>query len=257
MDVASWILEYENRTFAIGPKPFLIGRGEGCDLVIEDSAVSRRHAVVTLEANGPVIADPGSRHGVQLNGAKLLDRAGLKQGDRIAILEHEITVHDAARVRRAAPTLQQPQHVIARVTLRKESTGEIEPASTLLVRGDDALARGETAAVVKTFDVLLETLRTAEATCGADPGVMRRSAVWMFRSAAALGRADWISAVIALHERRKRVMHALTVDALCAALARVPSFDRAQLAAYVSAVSKTNPPAGSYEAFCLTRLREL
>lgn len=46
--------------------PFTIGR-EGCDLVIDDGKVSRRHAVITAAGGHLLIADCGSKNGTRLN----------------------------------------------------------------------------------------------------------------------------------------------------------------------------------------------
>ena len=51
--------------------PFSIGR-RGCDLVIADDRVSRRHAVITAAGDHLLIADCGSRNGTRLNGRWLV-----------------------------------------------------------------------------------------------------------------------------------------------------------------------------------------
>src|SRR5215471_3018056 len=67
-------------------KPVItIGRGNANDLVLNDSSVSRFHAVVKLNNNTVVIADRGSTNGVVLNGARIAHETELKNGD-IAVL---------------------------------------------------------------------------------------------------------------------------------------------------------------------------
>src|SRR5215510_2495980 len=67
-------------------KPIItIGRGNANDLVLNDSSVSRFHAVVKLNDNKVVIADRGSTNGVVLNGERISQDAELKNGD-VAVL---------------------------------------------------------------------------------------------------------------------------------------------------------------------------
>ncbi|PYP91882.1 MAG: hypothetical protein DMG65_06165 [Candidatus Angelobacter sp. Gp1-AA117] len=67
-------------------KPVItIGRGNANDLVLNDSSVSRLHAVVKLTGDSIMIADRGSTNGVVLNGERISDETELKNGD-IAVL---------------------------------------------------------------------------------------------------------------------------------------------------------------------------
>ncbi len=62
-----------------------IGRSPTCELVVEDSNVSRRHAQLVLDAGTATLIDLGSRNGTLLNGVHLAGKAGLKPGDRIQV----------------------------------------------------------------------------------------------------------------------------------------------------------------------------
>ena len=67
-------------------KPVItIGRGNANDLVLNDSSVSRLHAVVKLTGNSITIADRSSTNGVVLNGERISNETELKNGD-IAVL---------------------------------------------------------------------------------------------------------------------------------------------------------------------------
>ena len=64
----------------------LIGRDEKeCDLIIADRQVSRNHALISLEAEGYVIRDLGSKNGTFLNGKALEGPHALQDGDEIQI----------------------------------------------------------------------------------------------------------------------------------------------------------------------------
>lgn len=58
----------DGRCVALGPGSVRIGRAPDNDLVISDSRVSRYHAQVTYELDGPRIRDLGSTNGTHLDG---------------------------------------------------------------------------------------------------------------------------------------------------------------------------------------------
>ena len=59
------------RVFLEKPE-LLIGRDERCDLVIPDRRVSRHHARISLEGDGYILTDLGSRNGTFVNGVRLV-----------------------------------------------------------------------------------------------------------------------------------------------------------------------------------------
>ncbi|HEY1527615.1 MAG TPA: adenylate/guanylate cyclase domain-containing protein [Candidatus Angelobacter sp.] len=63
-------------------KPVItVGRGNANDLVLNDSSVSRFHAVIKLRANSIFVADRGSTNGIVLNDQKINKETELKDGD--------------------------------------------------------------------------------------------------------------------------------------------------------------------------------
>ena len=61
-----------------------IGRRATADIVIDDAAVSRRHALVLDRGGTPVIADDRSLNGVYVNGRRVRE-ARLHHGDEVQI----------------------------------------------------------------------------------------------------------------------------------------------------------------------------
>ena len=61
-----------------------IGRLAECDVVLEDTGASRRHAQIRLRDGQATITDLGSTNGTSLNGAQVQSRT-LADGDRITI----------------------------------------------------------------------------------------------------------------------------------------------------------------------------
>ena len=71
-----WLLNQEQ---------FLIGRGEDCDLVIQDRQVSRHHARIRNTKDGYLLEDLGSKNGTHVNGSLLNEPVILQDGDEIKV----------------------------------------------------------------------------------------------------------------------------------------------------------------------------
>jgi pSer/pThr/pTyr-binding forkhead associated (FHA) protein len=61
-----------------------IGRSPAADIVLDDATVSRKHAVIAQQDGETVVLDDRSRHGVLVNGERVL-RAVLRSGDTIEL----------------------------------------------------------------------------------------------------------------------------------------------------------------------------
>jgi len=62
----------------------VIGRVPGCDLVLDDSTVSKHHARIHCDA-APLIEDLDSTNGTYVNGRPVDGPTALRRGDRIAL----------------------------------------------------------------------------------------------------------------------------------------------------------------------------
>jgi pSer/pThr/pTyr-binding forkhead associated (FHA) protein len=66
----------------LGPKPVVVGRDGDCGVADPHPSVSRRHAIILLQADGRfLITDLGSTNGTFVNDARV-DSAVLADGDR-------------------------------------------------------------------------------------------------------------------------------------------------------------------------------
>jgi pSer/pThr/pTyr-binding forkhead associated (FHA) protein len=74
----------DGREYQVGQGPLVIGRDASCDIVIESTEVSRRHAVI---ANGPAgyVLEDTSANGVFVNGVRAGERRTLTRGDVVKI----------------------------------------------------------------------------------------------------------------------------------------------------------------------------
>jgi hypothetical protein len=67
----------------------VVGRDPGCDIVLNDSKCSRRHAVIEDGPAGLSIRDAGSANGIFVNGRRV-EKAPLKPGDRVKLGEVQL-----------------------------------------------------------------------------------------------------------------------------------------------------------------------
>jgi len=107
-------IQYRTIDVNLNEGEFFVGRGSDCDLVLDDSMVSRRHAVFHVKGATVEVEDLASRNGVFVNGTRIAGCVALKSGDRTRIGSQELLLKDilGERPRRtlpersAAPTLE-------------------------------------------------------------------------------------------------------------------------------------------------------
>lgn len=68
----------------LGSQPMHIGRGLSADLRLDDSSVSRRHAILVPRPSGARILDDRSANGTIVNGRRV-QQADLRSGDVIVL----------------------------------------------------------------------------------------------------------------------------------------------------------------------------
>ena len=79
------VLVLGDKQIALPPRgELVVGRDEGCGLVLEDPFVSQRHAMIRCGAGECYITDLGSRNGTRVNGQPIQE-AELRDGDRVQV----------------------------------------------------------------------------------------------------------------------------------------------------------------------------
>jgi len=66
-------------------RAMVLGRAPGCDIVIPDRQVSRRHARITQTPDGFLLEDLSSKNGTYLNGRRVTQPTVLRDGDEVQI----------------------------------------------------------------------------------------------------------------------------------------------------------------------------
>ncbi len=87
----------DGREYQVGQGPLVLGRDAACDIVIESTDVSRRHAVITHSPAGYILEDTSS-NGVLVNSERAGERHPLSRGDIVKIGPAEFRFYaDAAQ----------------------------------------------------------------------------------------------------------------------------------------------------------------
>ena len=85
-------------------KTHVIGRdADQCNIVIPNSSVSRKHAIIDSKDGRFVVEDLGSRNGTLINQNRIATPTALKHDDRVKICDFLFRYHDEAAPEAAAP----------------------------------------------------------------------------------------------------------------------------------------------------------
>ncbi len=84
------LLSVGGRRLPVPTEGGVLGRSRDCDIVLEDTGVSRRHAELRPGAGGWMVADLGSTNGVRVNGRNIHGPHPLRPGDRLELGSTEI-----------------------------------------------------------------------------------------------------------------------------------------------------------------------
>jgi pSer/pThr/pTyr-binding forkhead associated (FHA) protein len=76
---------HRHQTFYLGAGTFTVGRQSSCEVVLQDSRVSRVHARIIIGAQSAAIEDLRSSNGVKVNGKPISGLQRLAAGDTIEI----------------------------------------------------------------------------------------------------------------------------------------------------------------------------
>jgi FHA domain-containing protein len=85
-------LRYRHQRIALGDNGIVMGRGTGCDIVLDGDDVSRRHAKAMPTDDAVIVEDLGSHNGTFVNGERIEGPSRLGHGDVFTVGSHELRV---------------------------------------------------------------------------------------------------------------------------------------------------------------------
>jgi len=104
-------------TFDVNGDRMIIGRADDCEIVIDNLAVSRHHAIIERKDGGFQIKDLDSNNGTFVNGHRITEGTSLNFGDEIGIGKHVIVfdshskkqqLPDSLLMKEAVPDMDSP-----------------------------------------------------------------------------------------------------------------------------------------------------
>jgi hypothetical protein len=255
--VGQYSLRVGPREVPLGDAETIIGRGEGCLVVVNEAMVSRKHARIVLSGAHLYIEDLGSANGTYVNRDRVQGRHELFAGDRIFIGTCEMEVLGAAAVDRPTTPLPledeldrptpssgvsayDPQSA-ARVTQRKgrnepseaEAKAELEAFESSAHLADKMFTMGRVDAAVRILAPPLEQIRDA-ARLGRVPGPLLLDALGRYAVKLAGDTLDgrWVDLAIETHLLAVRPLREETIQKLATLRAREPIGSDALIAEY-------------------------
>jgi pSer/pThr/pTyr-binding forkhead associated (FHA) protein len=254
----------------LGDGSLLIGRLPECDVLLEDTLVSRMHARISVQHESVVVEDLHSTNGVYVNGVRVGHSAVLREGDRILIGTTEISLFESRdsslqRLRVARPASSTPGDRITplvnispkQLTITKPTTTPVPPVPMRVPSRPEQVPSTARADALKMIGGLADRLAAAgnleEAAQvlsghlrrilkGANSGLLVPPDVAASASHHALTLARWTKLplwadyVVELHLSARLVMSAVTLASFEGVIGKL-DFDRMLLGYYVDGLT--------------------
>lgn len=150
-------------SFDVSKDKMIIGRADDCEIVIDNLAVSRHHAIIEKQEGVFTINDLDSNNGTFLNGQRVVEPTTLSFGDEIGIGKHVLVFDshskrskalDVASIGEARPDMDSPDRGTMFVEpeqmdkIQKKVSAARKAHLKVKGRGDDALISLEKSDVV-------------------------------------------------------------------------------------------------------------
>jgi pSer/pThr/pTyr-binding forkhead associated (FHA) protein len=227
---------HAGKLYALGTRPFLIGRGWQCDLTLENTSVSRRHALVTPTRDGWLIDDLGSRNGVFVNARRVLRAMRLTAGDSLAIADETVQVVPALGV--DAPVSSRQSGVHSKAALGVTTT-PLDGFALFMSAVDQALLRGRSLEAERLFAVHLGRPAESAAAHGRlDARTAEALSLLALRLGEATGSGVWLDFVLRLYASRMAVAPRSVVSGMHWLSHRLGGVNRTALKQYLLQVSR-------------------
>lgn len=154
----------DGREHPVGRTTTLLGRDPGCDIVLRDDIVSRRHALITLTAGAYELEDLGSANGTFVNGQRVTQRLKLQPGDEITLGGHRLTFLAVPRFvsetppSRATAETERPPSIVASLAVDAEGRVTVAAEAKLRAMLEVSRALGATLDLDHVLPKVLESL---------------------------------------------------------------------------------------------------
>ncbi len=261
-------LKFRDHVIPLRGEPLVIGRSPGCDIVLDNALVSRRHARIVPTDSGFALEDLGSVNGVLVNGKRLRAPQTLGPGDRIDVGGFELevvdrgdagertrdvdTLNDGKAARAASHAPEEPEERPDELTQRGDTLALLAPVVEKMV------ASGHTAEaehlLMSHFDRVLEAARESPRS---DENGVEQAARLSLRLGRATREARFVEYVFELYSAASRPLPLDVVDELYSLVRQVPRLRLQLLRDYLAKLQAMTQRLGPAERFVLQRLEGL
>lgn len=255
-------LRHRGRDIPLAKEEILIGRSSECDVVLDSTLVSRRHARITI-GDAVLLEDLDSRNGVLVNTKQIGGRVRIRIGDVISFGDQALELIAAPppseplpRDRlRSSPTLTNTA-----ATDRPEGENTRSATALELLAGvvDKALALGHGDEAERMLQLhLVRLLEQTQNGLPPPPESASLAAHYAVKLAAVTGKPRWLDYPIELYSALGKPLPLTTIDDLYALLRKPTGIDLALLRSYVKALRERAAALGPADRFALQRIEGL
>lgn len=254
---AGLAIEYGGRLHVIGERPFVIGRSPSADLVIDHSAVSRRHARIVRSKDGYLVEDLESRNGVSVDAHAVKGSAPLFPGVILTLGDVSVVMRTARRsLGNEAQELGEGSLSTRRE--RDDDTGPVDGLLLFMTAVDEALLKGETRDAERAFARYLGRAAERAAQNGRlEASAAQTVALLSLRLGEATQSSVWLDFVVRLYSSTGTLVPLTVVNAMQALARKLGGVDRSALRQYAAALQGRNPYRTIEENCVLDRLAAL
>ncbi len=266
-------LRFQNRQdFELIPGVTVVGRGDGCQLVLDDPLISRRHVCFVVDDKEVVLKDLGSTNGVLVNGMRVEEMQVLVPGDHITLGHHHAELcwvpfsaverdrHPPRPSARPAADTMVDQRVPggSAHAWESESTEEARVLDMLAGVAEKAFELGRGADAERILKRPLEMLlERVESSASIDEREAGEAATLAVRLARATGQGRWIDYIFRLFLVLGRLPPPSVVDELHVAVRAAPGVSLADFRRYLELLRGLQQGLGPAERFLVRRLEGL
>lgn len=273
-----WLQFQNQREFELVAGVTIVGRGDGCQLVLDDPLVSRRHACFVVDDREITVKDLGSTNGVLVNGTRVDEMQIIVPGDQITIGRHNaelcwvpFSATDRGprprQMHSGRPTTdtvvdQRPPGdsgaPMAHHDAAAESTHQTRVLEMLSGVAEKAFELGRGADAERILRRPLESiLERTERGSTLDPREAMDAGLLSVRLARATGQGVWIDYVFRLFAELRRLPSTAIVDELHLAVRVAPGVNITAFRRYVEALRGAQHAMSPSDRFLLRRLEGL
>jgi pSer/pThr/pTyr-binding forkhead associated (FHA) protein len=261
-------LEFKGRRVVLRPGSIMIGRSGSCQIILEDTLVSRRHALIVVKTDAVKVKDLDSANGIYVNGTRIEESVTLNPGDRIVIGQEEMVFRTGSlggdgateQSRVLSETLHgtEPGTLPRPVEEESEATQQGQALELLGGVADKVLAlgRGDEAERILATCLTSMLLRARDSGAMAED-VAEMAVTYAMKLAIATGKARWADYTFELYTTLRRPLPSAVVDQLYKSLRNLPGINLSVLRAYVAALRAAQGRFGPTERFLAHRIEGL